>query len=130
MNVEPVQLDGWDRCGRAFAGVIGYEAWKSDAELLAVPGGVHDYVGDRLRACAAITEDVYDECLRGMSEWREEVLSLLERVRSSGAADAGAAAGRGRRAVPAELAGVSLERRGQCLPCRSLCRAGPGPAFN
>src|SRR5205085_671637 len=61
MNVEPVELDGWDRCGRAFAVVIGYEAWRSDEELLAIPGGVHDYVGDRLRGCALITEDAYDE---------------------------------------------------------------------
>jgi len=80
MNVEPVELDGWDRCGRAFGGVIGYEAWQSDKDLMDVPGGVHDYVGDRLRDCSAIPKDVYDECLREMSSWRDEMLDLLERV--------------------------------------------------
>ena len=80
MNVEPVELDGWDTCGRAFAMVIGYEAWQSDERVMAIPGGVHDYVGDRLRGCSLITRDSYDEGLRGMEEWRREVLSLLERT--------------------------------------------------
>ncbi|MEY2467845.1 MAG: amidase [Actinomycetota bacterium] len=80
MNVEPVELDGWDRCGRAFGGVIGYEAWQSDKELMDIPGGVNDYVGDRLRDCTAITKDVYDECRREMSSWRDELLALLDRV--------------------------------------------------
>ena len=36
MNVEPVELDGWDTCGRAFAMVIGYEAWQSDERVIEV----------------------------------------------------------------------------------------------
>ena len=80
MNVEPVELNGWDRCGRAFAGVIGFEAWQSDHELMDIPGGVHEYVAERLRWCATITQDTYDESIREMSEWREEMLALLERV--------------------------------------------------
>ncbi len=80
MNIEPVELDGWDRCGRAFGGVIGYEAWQSNQELMDIPGGIGEETANRLRGCATITKDVYDECLRGMSEWREEMLELLERV--------------------------------------------------
>ncbi|MBA2609674.1 MAG: amidase [Actinobacteria bacterium] len=80
MNVEPVELAGWDRCGRSFALVIGYEAWRSDEDLLAIPGGVHDYVGERLRGCAGITADAYDEALREKEQWTREVLALLARV--------------------------------------------------
>jgi amidase len=80
MNIEPVELNGWDRCGRSFAMVIGYEAWRSDEELMSIAGGVHDYVGDRLRACAAITKDAYEEALSEKEQWTREVLALLERV--------------------------------------------------
>jgi amidase len=80
MNVEPVELDGWDRASRSFAVIIGYEAWQSDKELMDIPGGVHDYVGDRFRACAAITKDAYDEALREQDDWVEEVTRVLERV--------------------------------------------------
>jgi amidase len=80
MNVEPVELNGWDRCGRSFAVVIGYEAWRSDEELLAIPGGVHDYVGERLRGCAHITDGAYNEGLSEKEQWTREVLALLQRV--------------------------------------------------
>ncbi len=80
MNIEPVELEGWDRCGRSFAIVIGFEAWQSDQELLAIPGGVHEYVGDRLRGCAGITEDAYKEGLSEQEQWTRELLALLARV--------------------------------------------------
>jgi amidase len=80
MNVEPVELDGWDRAGRSFGQVIGYEAWQADKELMEIPGGVHDYVGDRLRGCAAITKDAYDEARHEQSDWEDEVALLLQRV--------------------------------------------------
>lgn len=80
MNVEPVELSGWDTCDRSFATVIGFEAWQSDEALMAIPGAVHDYVGSRLLGCSEITRDAYDEALRGVEEWRREVLVLLQRV--------------------------------------------------
>jgi amidase len=80
MNVEPVELDGWDRASRAFAQVIGFEAWQSDKELMDIPGGVHDYVGERLRGCAGITRDAYEEGQREQRDWEHEVARLLERV--------------------------------------------------
>jgi len=80
MNLEPVELEGWDRCGRSFAMVIGYEAWQSNEKLMAIPDGVHPYVAERLNGCASITKDAYDEALRAMEEWTREVLALLRRV--------------------------------------------------
>jgi amidase len=80
LEVTDVELEGWDVCGRAFAGVIGYEAWQSDAELMEIPGGVNDYVGDRLRWCATITRETYDEALADMAAWRDQVAALLASV--------------------------------------------------
>ena len=79
-NVEPVELGGWDRCSRAFAAVIGYEAWQSDGALMDVPGGVHDYVGDRLRGCSFVTSEAYDEARNEQQLWTAEVERLLQRV--------------------------------------------------
>lgn len=79
-NVEPVALDGWDRGSRAFASVIGYEAWQSDGALMDIPGGVHDYVGDRLRGCSFVTTEAYDEARNEQKVWADEVDRLLQRV--------------------------------------------------
>ena len=78
--VEDVSLDGWDRAGAAFGAVIGFEAWRADQHLMELPGGVHDYVGERLRGCAAITQDAYDAALPDMQSWVDEVAALLQRV--------------------------------------------------
>ncbi len=80
LNVEPVELEGWDRCSRAFATVIGYEAWQSDKDVMEVPGGVHEYVGERLRACSVITSDAYEEARSEQEVWSDEVERLLDRV--------------------------------------------------
>ncbi len=77
VTVEDVSLESWEMCGRAFANIIGFEAWQSDRELMEIPGGVHDYVGDRLRWCATITPEAYDTALAEMAAWRDEVLALL-----------------------------------------------------
>lgn len=79
-NVEPVELEGWDRAGRAFAMVIGFEAWQSDKDLMEIPGGVHDYVGERLRQCSSITAEAYEEARNEQKVWTEEVERLLRRV--------------------------------------------------
>jgi amidase len=78
--VEPVALNNWDHSDRGFGIVIGYEAWQSDQELCAIPGGVREYVGARLAACSAITEAQYRDGLASLAVWRDEVLALLERV--------------------------------------------------
>jgi amidase len=78
--VQDVSLDGWDRAGAAFGAVIGFEAWRADQHLMGIPGGVHDYVGGRLRDCAAITQEAYDTALIDMQLWIDEVEALLERV--------------------------------------------------
>lgn len=79
-NVEPVELEGWDRGSRAFAAVIGYEAWQSDKDLMDIPGGVHDYVGERLRGCSFITAEAYEEARNEQKVWTEEVERLMARV--------------------------------------------------
>jgi amidase len=78
--VEDVALDGWERAGAAFGMVIGFEAWRADQHLMEIPDGVADYVGDRLRGCAAITQDQYDAALPDMQAWIAEVEALLQRV--------------------------------------------------
>ncbi|HUR77406.1 MAG TPA: amidase [Acidimicrobiales bacterium] len=78
--VEPVALEGWAHGDRGFALVIGYEAWRSDAAVMEIPGGVHEYVAARLRGCANIDADAYAEGQRELARWRDEVLSLLTRV--------------------------------------------------
>jgi amidase len=78
--VDAVELTGWDRCYRGFGAVIGYEAWQADAHLMDIAGGVHDYVGSRLRQCSEITADAYADAQRDLAAWRDEVLALLERV--------------------------------------------------
>ncbi|HVV36220.1 MAG TPA: amidase [Acidimicrobiales bacterium] len=78
--VQDVALAGWDQANVTFALVIGFEAWRSDAALMDVPGGVHDYVGDRLRGCASITRQQYDAALPTREAWVDEVAALLQRV--------------------------------------------------
>jgi Asp-tRNA(Asn)/Glu-tRNA(Gln) amidotransferase A subunit family amidase len=78
--IEDVTLSCWDDCYRGFGTVIGYEAWQADAHLMGVPGGVHDYVGGRLRQCGEITADAYAQGLQDLATWRDEVLALLAHV--------------------------------------------------
>ena len=80
LAVEDVSLDAWDACAHAFAVVIGYEAWQSDKELMDVPGGVHDYVGNRLRGCASVTQEAYLDGRRAQEAWTARVGALLARV--------------------------------------------------
>ncbi len=80
LAVEAVRLEEWARNFSGFAFVIGYEAWRADREVVAVPGGVSNGVAARLGACAAITKEQYGTARRDLAACRGEVLALLARV--------------------------------------------------